>query len=166
MGVTDHGLVIGIDFAITVVVMEDEITRFRYILAHHVAVGHPLINLRLVLEDTEGLVTPEVTHRIAHLHAERLGGILRDHRLWTMDDALAVCQAKYLIGIVCHVERQTIGEISANLVIPGERQLHPLVLHVTPVDVGGTGTVKKQCGSHHEPVFGGFPVPVEVDAQL
>ena len=64
------------------------------------------------------------------LGAVECGSILRQHGGIAFDEARAVGDADYLIGVVGQVGRNAVGEV-AHLVVPGNRHFHTGVADVT-----------------------------------
>ena len=165
MGVSNKSFVLFVYHSVAVGILKDQVAGFWGTLFGHAAIGQERVNFRLILEYAQGLVTPEITHRIANLHAECFRCVFCNDGARTVDDPFFVGQTEHFVLIMGKIQVDVVLEFFSNLIVPRKGQFNALILNVPSVDIWGTRTVGSQSGSDYQPVFGGFDIPVEIQTQ-
>ena len=102
---------------------------------------------------------------MAVLCAEELVGVVVELAGVAVDYAVLGRYVTYFVVVPCTVYTYIILEVLADVVVPREVEFPTVVLHVAAIDIrcAGAGSAKNRCND--EPVFGRFPIPVEVYVQ-
>ena len=142
------------------------ITRLNIALENTITSSNPVLDILLVLEDTCGLVAPEITYGFAIRGAVELAGVIVEHRTrCTVDDTILVGNVTYLILIIGSIDIHIVTEILTNAIVPSQTDLNTSILDITTIDIGSTGTYSRQYGRLNKPVLRSLDVEVEVYIQ-
>src|SRR5690554_6645371 len=136
MGVSNHGLILRRNSAITIGINKNQVARLRTALQETMV---PIGNLLSVLEYTSCFVAIEIANGIARLNPPYRIGALRNNRGITFNKPAVVTHLGHFIGVLGDVEIGTVSEAS-HIVVPTQAQLNTSVFHIACIDVRCFGT--------------------------